>query len=396
MRGELRMNEYPLMSNNINQDDIEVLVDFLKNNDHFTNGQKVREFEKQWSDWLGRKYSVFVNSGSSANYISLCLIKELYGEGEVILSPLGWESDVASVLMAGFKPVFVDVNLDNLSLNVEQVLDSINENTKAVLMTHVLGYDGMSDEVAKVCKEKKIVLLEDTCESHGATHDGQKCGTFGDISNFSFYYAHHMSTIEGGMICTDSEEIYNYARMFRSHGMLRESDNLVYRRSIEEENPDLHPEFIFTVPGFNMRSTELNAVIGINQLKRLDSNIEKRTHNYNLFIKLIDSKYYYADFRNEGSSNYAFVLMPRKEFTERYEDIVNCLKNNSIEFRRGTAGGGNLAMQPFVKKRVKDIDYGKLKNVDFIHKYGFYIGNYPDLGEEKIANLCTALNGVFR
>lgn len=389
------MLNIPLMSDNIDRSDIECLIAFLQESNRFTNGPKVREFEAAWSEWLGVKYSVFVNSGSSANFITLAAVREMYGEGEVIVSPLGWSSDISAIFAAGLKPVFVDVNLDNLALNADKVAEAITEKTRAVILTHVLGYDGMTEQIQELCTDKNIVFIEDVCESHGATHHGRKCGTFGNVSNFSFYYAHHMSTIEGGMVCTDEPAIYDMARMFRSHGMLRESDDPAYRGRIEKENPRLHPEFIFTVPGYNMRSTELNAVIGLNQLKRLDRSIALRRENYDLFIQNLDSKYFFTDFKHEGSSNYAFVLLPRKEYSVFHEKIVEKLTEENVEFRRGTAGGGNLARQPYVKKRMDAIDYEGLKTVDYIHDFGFYLGNYPALPAEKILGLCEVLNHIF-
>ena len=388
------MLNIPLMSNNISHSDIEILIDFLRNNDRFTNGPKVREFEKAWSDWIGMKYSVFVNSGSSANFITLAAIRELYGSGDVIVSPLGWSSDLASILAAGMNPVVVDVELSDLAMREEEVLSKINDNTKAILLTHVLGYDGMKDRIQSICREKGIILVEDVCESHGATHNGKKCGTFGTISNFSFYYAHHMSTIEGGMICTDDREIYRMLRMFRSHGMLRECDDPDYMDTMSKKYEDIYPEFIFMVPGYNMRSTELNAVIGLNQLKRLDENVKRRRENYDLFLSGLNKEKYYTDFKHDGNSNYAFVILLRKKYKYLYEHVVGMLKEENVEFRRGTAGGGNLTRQPFLKKVLAGIDPADFVNVDYIHHYGLYTGNYPDLPKEKIMTLTQLLNDV--
>lgn len=388
------MLNIPLMSNNINQSDIDALIQFLQTSDRFTNGPKVREFEDAWAKWLGVKHSLFVNSGSSANYMTLAGVREIYGIGEVILSPIGWSSDISAVIAAGMKPVFVDVNLKNFAMKEEDVIAKITDDTKAVLLTHVLGYNGMTQKLRDICAEKNIVLIEDVCESHGAVFGGRKLGTIGDISNFSFYYAHHMSTIEGGMVCTNDEKFYNTMRMFRSHGMLRECDDKEYIRTIREEHPELHPEFIFMVPGYNMRSTELNAVIGLNQLKRLDYNIICRQKNYQLFIENLDPQIYYTDFDGEGSSNYAFVIMLRDGNAEQFHKVTETLTKENVEFRRGTAGGGNLLRQPFIRKWYPDIDPAAFKNAEYIHQFGIYTGNYPDLEEEKILGLCGVLNHI--
>ena len=221
------------MDNNITQKDTDAVINFIKSNKKriFTQSKKVREFEKKWSKWLGVKYSIFVNSGSSANLLSLLALKILKGKGgEVIVPSLTWISDVSSVIQNGFKPIFVDINLKNLSMNEEHVIKKINHKTKAIFLTHAQGFNGLSKKLLEIIKKKKIVLIEDVCESHGASFGSKKLGTFGLISNFSFYYAHHMSTIEGGMICTNDKKIYELIRMLRSHGLLRESGNKKFEK----------------------------------------------------------------------------------------------------------------------------------------------------------------------
>ncbi|MCR5482423.1 MAG: aminotransferase class V-fold PLP-dependent enzyme [Clostridia bacterium] len=385
------MIDLPLMNNNITNEDVNALIDFLKRDNIFTQNKNVREFEKKWSEWLGVKHSLFVNSGSSANFITMHVLAELYGKGEVILSPMGWSSDVAATMNAGHTPVFADVNKENLSMNDEEILKKITPNTRAVLLTHVLGFDALTDRLCDELKERKIILIEDCCESHGATHNGKKIGTFGAASNFSFYYAHHMSTIEGGMVCTDDEDFYQYARMFRSHGMIRECSE-EYKERFEKESPDTYPEFTFKVPGFNMRSTELNAVIGLSQLKRLDSNNVKRVKNFEKFLDNLDSEKYYTDFNRIGTVNYALILMLRNPDKELYGRVCSLLREEKVEFRRGTAGGGNLTRQEFVRKAFPNINPRDLITAEYINDYGIYLGNYPNLEEKKILELCDKLN----
>lgn len=386
------MLDIPLMSDNIIEDDVNALIDFLKKTDRFTQGPKVCEFEQAWSEWLGVKYSLFVNSGSSANFITMAVLRELYGEGEVIVPPVAWSSDISAVFAAGLTPVFVDVNLNTLAIDEEEVLSHINEKTRAVLLTHVLGFNGLTERLYNELQKRNISLIEDVCESHGATWNEKKCGSFGLVSDFSFYYAHHMSTIEGGMICTNDRRFYEYCRLYRSHGMIRESTDEDFKQKICAENPDLRPEFLFLVPGYNMRSTELNAVIGLSQLKRLDYNIAKRTENFKLFLANLDSSKYYTDFQIEGSSNYAFVILLRRPDKEQFQKLTKLLRQNNVEFRRGTAGGGNLSRQPFVQKRLKNCNPVILKNTEYIHQYGIYTGNYPDLSKKKIMEFCHLLN----
>lgn len=385
------MIDLPLMNNNITREDISALIDFLQTSDIFTQSKKVREFEDAWSHWLGVKHTLFVNSGSSANFITMHVLTELYGKGEVIVAPLGWSSTVASVINAGHTPVFADVNMENLSMNDEAILSKLTPRTKAVFLTHVLGFDAITDRLLGELKARGILLFEDCCESHGATHCGKKIGTFGRASNFSFYYAHHMSTIEGGVVCTDDEEFYQFARMFRSHGMIRECSD-EYKAKMEAESPETYPEFTFRVPGFNMRSTELNAVIGLNQIKRLDANNEKRKENFALFLDKLDSEKYFTDFATDGSVNYALILIVKNGDKALYNRVCDMLRAEKVEFRRGTAGGGNLARQTFIRKAVPKVNPKELKNAEYIHEFGLYFGNYPGLETEKISLLCEKLN----
>ena len=388
------MLNLPLMSNNIVKVDVDVLIEFLKNTDIFTQNKHVREFEQKWSEWLGVKYSVFVNSGSSANFMTMAGIAELYGPGEVIVPTITWVSDISSVLAAGHTPVFVDADLSNFAMLEEQVINSITPNTKAVFLTHVLGLNGLSEKLQQILREKNILLIEDVCESHGTMIGDKKAGSLGFASNFSFYYAHHMSTIEGGMVCTNDERFYQMMRMYRSHGMLRENTNDAYKNEMQAKYPDLNPEFIFMVPGYNMRSTELNAVIGLNQLKRLDKNISKRRENFELFLKKLDSARYFTDFNAEGNSNYAMIVLLREKDPELFKRLTARLREEKVEFRRGTAGGGNQARQPFLRNRMPELNPESYHNADHIHFYGLYTGNFPDLEKEKIEALCNILNAV--
>ena len=282
------MNNFnlPLMDDNITKDDIQSLINFLsqEKTPKLTNGPKVLEFEKRWSEWLGVKYSLMLNSGASANELTLLALNYIYGYGEVILPPLTWISDVSAVLFSGMKPVFCDINLKNLSFDSDQLKSLINENTKAIFLTHVLGINGLTDELLEICNEKNILLIEDVCESHGTTFKGKKVGSFGFVSNFSFYFAHHMSTIEGGMICTNDEYFYQICRALRSHGMVREMTDNDLKEKIILENPELNSDFIFLRPSHNFRSTEINAVLGLSQIDRLDTNNEIRKSNFNYFI----------------------------------------------------------------------------------------------------------------
>ena len=384
---------WPLMKNNISRGDLDTVIRFLSQDDPMlTQSNQVEAFEKDWSDWLGTKYSVFVNSGSSANLITISALKEVSGLGEIIVPTLTWVSDIASVIQCGFEPIFVDINPKTLGMIDRQVIEKIGQNTKAVFLTHVLGYNALTPLLMDELQLQNIPLIEDVCESYGATFNGQKLGNFGLMSNFSFYYAHHMSTIEGGMVSTNDENLYEILRMFRSHGMVREakSDNL--KLDFCDKYPDLHPEFIFAFPAYNLRSTEINAIFGRSQLKRLDENNTIRKKNLRLFLDNLDSGKYFTDFEVEGSCNYALTLVLKEPDNKLCRRVMKTLTGKGVEFRRGTAGGGNQLRQPYLKSIMGEEDITLYPNVDHIHFYGFYIGNYPELEREKILKLCGILN----
>ena len=390
--------KWPLINDNITTLDRKVLSDFVLSNERLTNGKKVIEFENTWSKWLGTKRSVMVNSGTSGNYISIAIVKELLGIGEVIVPPLGWVSDISSVTQLGMTPVFVDISMDNLSITSENIKNAITDKTKAIVLVHCLGFNAINEEIIKIAKEKNILLIEDCCEAHGATFNGRKVGTFGDISIFSFYFGHHITTIEGGMISMNDEKIYELSKLFRSHGMTREVSTET-QENYKNKYPNLNPLFTFAVAGFNMRSTELNAVLGIEQIKRIDDNVTKRRHNFNVWLNNLDKNKFVVDFDLEGNSNFALPLIMKPNYIDRlsinddFSGVCDILNLNGIEYRLGTSGGGNQSLQPYLEKFDFRI-VGELTNVNYIHSNSLYIGNHTDLTDEQIINLCKMLNNV--
>ncbi len=390
--------KWPLINDNITISDRKVLSDFILSNKRLTNGKKVIEFESIWSKWLGTKRSVMVNSGTSGNYISIAIVKELLGIGEVIVPPLGWVSDISSVTQLGMTPVFVDVSMDNLSITSENIKNAITDKTKAIVLVHCLGFNAINEEIIKISKEKNILLIEDCCEAHGATFNGQKVGTFGDISIFSFYFGHHITTVEGGMISMNDEKIYELSKLFRSHGMTREVSNET-QEEYKNKYPNLNPLFTFAVAGFNMRSTELNAVLGIEQMNRIDSNVEKRRHNFKLWLDNLDKNKFILEFDLEGNSNFALPLIMKPNYVDRlpinddFSGVCDVLNLNGVEYRLGTSGGGNQSLQPYLEKYEYRV-VGELTNVNYVHSNSLYIGNHTDLNDEQIINLCKMLNNV--
>ena len=388
--------KFPLMRNNIAREDLDAVIRHLQQDDPIlTNGPQCLAFEQEWSNWLGVKHSVFVNAGASANLLSMAVLKIRHPDGgEVIVPPLAWVSDVATVLQNGFTPVFADIDRRSLAMDTEAILSKITERTRAVFLTHVQGFDGLTDRLLDELKRRNIPLIEDVCESHGATHNGQRLGSFGWMSNFSFYYAHHMSTIEGGMVCTNDTRVYQELRMLRSHGMVRECTDADLRATYRAEHPDLNPDFIFAFPAHNVRNTEIGAIMGRSQLKRLNANVAKRSANLRRFLDRIDPRRYQTDFVLEGSSNYAFNLILNEADDEFVARLMQHMRDAGVEFRRGSAGGGNQVRQPYLRGIVPENHHLAFPNTDHVHFYGFYIGNFPDLRDDEIDAICAIVNGV--
>jgi len=387
--------DWPLMRNNVTREDLDGLISFLQQDDPLlTQSAQVAAFEAEWSRWLGVRHSVMVNSGSSANLITMAALRERSGPGEVIVPALTWVSDIASVLQAGLTPVFVDIDLRTLGMQAEAAIARLTDRTRAVFLTHILGYNALEPDLLDALRRRGIPLIEDVCESHGATFQGRKLGSLGLASNFSFYYAHHLSTVEGGMVCTDDGELYQTLRMLRAHGLVREASDTALRQRYHGEYPDLNPDFIFSLPAYNVRSTEINAVLGRSQLRRLDANNERRRQNLARFLGSLDSRRYYTEFDQEGSCNYALTLLLRHPDQDRCARLMSVLKAANVEFRRGMSGGGNQLRQPYLRRLLGNDAWRDFPNAEHVHFFGFYIGNYPDLEAAQIDTLTDLLNSL--
>ena len=383
---------HPLMNEAVSDDHFSDLISFLKSRPRLTAGAKVKEFEEAWSKWLGVKYSVFVNSGSSANILTWRALKTRAGDKtEVIVPPLTWVSDIAALVYAGFTPKFVDINLSNLALNEELIEQSITNKTYGIFLTHVLGFNGLTKNIINLSKEYNLEIIEDCCESHGAKYNDQHVGTFGLASNFSFYFAHHLTTIEGGMISTNDKQLYHQLKRMRGHGMLRESGDEKYNAIQIAKHSDLHSEFIFPELGYNFRSSEINAVLGLSQLKDLDNFINERKRNFEYFTSRLNDNFY-KSFQFSGQSNYAFIIILKNPDKAFFKKLTNKLSKYNIEYRRGLSGGGNQLRQPYLSDIEWSID--DFFNIEHIHKYSLYIGNYPGIEQSKLDNIVEIINST--
>ncbi|PIR73559.1 MAG: CDP-4-keto-6-deoxy-D-glucose-3-dehydrase [Candidatus Moranbacteria bacterium CG10_big_fil_rev_8_21_14_0_10_35_21] len=381
---------WKLQEDILKQNDFKNLTNFIKTTKRFTQFTKVREFETEFAKWQGCKYCVYVNSGSSANLLLINAWKTLKNwsnQDEIIVPAVTWSTNIAPVIQNNLIPVFVDVNLNDLSFNYEQLENSITPKTKAIFITHLLGFPADINKIKKIIGNRDIIILEDCCESQGAQIGGIKVGNFGDGSAFSFYWGHHMTTVEGGMICTNDENFYKMLLLKRSHGLARELPKK-YHKEIKKLYPDIDFRFLFLTDGFNVRNTELHAVIGLAQLKKIDSFIQARNENYKLFLDICSNYDDLILIKSEGMSAFVFQFIFKNK--KKKEEFQKFIAENGIESRPLISG--NLLRQPFLKKYY---DSTRFKKADFLHTNAFYIGNNQFVNKDRMNLLDSLMKRFF-
>lgn len=363
--------KWNLQENILNDQDIHQLVEFISTTERFTQFEKVKQFEGNFSKWQGCKYSVYVNSGSSANFLLINALKEINNwdiGDEIIVPAVTWPTTFTPIIQMGLKPVFVDINLNDLSFDYEKLAQNITNKTRGVFIVHLLGFPSNIEKIKDITKDNNITLIEDCCESQGAEIKGNKVGNLTTAGTFSFYWGHHMTTVEGGMISTNNFELYKLLLLKRSHGLARELP-VDLHDIYKEKYKDIDFNFLFLTDGFNYRNTELHAAIGISQLKKIDKYIEIRNKNYKRFIAMCEQ--FPDDLLCVNGANYSSFTLPFFfKNTIKKEQFQIVLKNKGIEFRPLISG--NLLRQPFLKKYYKADTFN---NSDYIHNNAFYIGN---------------------
>jgi len=377
-----------LVKDTIDNNDIDRLVDWLKTYPRLTKGMVTLELERKYADWLGTEYSVFCNSGSSANLLMLSAIIEKYNSKKVVVPSVAWATDLAPVMQLGLKPLLCDCNMDDLSVDLNHLEEIFKtESPDALLLVSVLGLVPDMSDIVRLCEKYDVLLLEDTCESMGSRYNGTKLGTFGIMSSFSTFFGHHISTIEGGFVCTDNKELYELLVSLRSHGWARESSvETQFKLQQEWDVTDFDSLYTFYYPGYNVRSTDLQAYIGLTQIDKLNDWGELRESNYESYQELIDNDYWKPKYNmNNFTSNFAYPIIHPKR-----DDIVKNLQDNDIETRPMVCG--SMGTQPFYVKK-----YGRLElsNVTTVDKYGFYVPNHPKLTESEIKFVCQKINEVI-
>jgi CDP-6-deoxy-D-xylo-4-hexulose-3-dehydrase len=381
--------DWPLQKNTIGFQEKLALTKFILTSDRFTNGPKCRELEEQWSQWQGRKYSLFVSSGTTANTLLLDAVRELHfgkrAKLKIFCPAVNWATNISTFKQQGHEIFFYDINYESYSPCYESLkrFKEVGIEPDVVYVTHIMGFANNLKQIKEYWPN--AILLEDCCESHGALNvDGVKVGNEGLGSTFSFYFGHHMTTIEGGMVSTDSEELYNLMRAKRSHGMSRE---MLGQYRIDEENayPDIDPSFLFPTEGYNFRNNELGAVIGQVQLRKLDKFIRIRQNNYyHFYLQMVGHPWIKHLPNPRGNSAMTFPFHCISPETRNH--LVQHLRSVGVETRPFLVG--NLLRQPFMKDYKKSL---YLPNSEEIHTHAFYIGNNHFITEEQISRLFKEL-----
>lgn len=369
----------------------ESLTKFIMKSPILSFSKQCERFEKKFAAYQGRKEAVFVNSGSSANLAmlqALINIGQLKAGDSVGFSALTWSTNTMPLIQLGLRPVPIDVELDTLNVSLrllKQATRSRTRQLKALFLTNLLGFCDDIDAIQRYCKEAGIVLIEDNCESLGSEYQGKKLGNYGLASSFSFYVGHHMSTIEGGMVCTDDEDFATMLRLVRAHGWDR---NLAYKhrrkiRSKFQVNSSFYSRYTFYDLGYNLRPTEIAGFLGNNQLKHVPTIIKRRQENFARIASALYSKtdrYYPVRYDHmDFLSNFAVPVIC-KSVALRDELVKKCA--NKIEIR--PIVGGDMTQQPFFGKYVKNYREKTATNSKLIHQQGLYFGNNPDMTAAEI------------
>jgi len=381
------MDKITLVKDTIDNKDINRLVDWLKTYPKLTKGPVTLELEEKYSDWLGRKYSVFCNSGSSANLLMLSTLQQgkYLKNNKVVVPSVAWATDLAPVMQLGLEPILCDSNKRDLSvdlIHLEEIFKK--ESPSAIIFVSVLGLVPEMNQIVNLCEKYDVILLEDTCESMGSKYRDKKLGTFGKMSSFSTFFGHHISTIEGGFVSTDDKDLYDILVSIRSHGWDRDLDT---EKQIElQQDWDVstfNSLYTFYYQGFNVRATDLQAYIGLTQIDKLDDWGIRREYNYLIYQELVKNNYWKpVDELNDFTSNFAYpVIHPNRD------KIVEKLEANGVDVRPMICG--SMGTQPFYVK-----EYGRLElpNVKEIDEYGFYVPNNPHLTDNEIVYISDIIN----
>jgi len=378
--------KFPLAKETINSEDIDALCDWLKSYPRLTKGELTWQVEEKWAEFIGTKHAVFNNSGSSANLLMVATALQAgrIPNKKIVVPSVGWVTTISPAMQLGLTPIMVGADKDTYGIDLDQLEEVCKkEAPDAVIFVQVLGVPHYKERLLQLKEKYGFCLLEDACAALGAEYsDGTKVGTVGDMSSFSFYFGHQLSTIEGGMVNTNDPELYNMLMMLRSHGWGKDLNEAKYDELIKKYNiDDFHKPFTFFVPGYNLRSTDLQAFLGIRQIEKAAWATQRRYENHLEYAKNLEGWVHFQDWREHKPVSISFGALAGDGWLRKR--IVNNLVENGVETRIFSAG--NLGLHPFWAEK-----YGEFSDFvsNQIHSQGFFLPNYPELTNEEIKFIC--------
>ena len=390
------MSNYPLATSTWDNKELQAIQSVI-DSDNYTMGNSVKQFEKDFTKFINRKYCVMVGSGSAANLIATAALfytkNPLLKRGdEVIVPAVSWSTTYFPLQQYGLRLKFVDIDLFTLNYDLGALESAITEKTKMIMVVNVLGNPNNFDVIDNFIRDKNIFILEDNCESMGAEYNGRQTGTFGIMGTFSTFFSHHMATMEGGFVTTDDEELYHILLSLREHGWTR---NLPQQNHVSNKDDDWFEEsFRFVLPGYNVRPVEMSGAIGIEQLKKLPSFLKQRRENAKLFVELFkDNPDFIIQKDIDNSSWFGFSLIIKTGSSLKRKDVINKLQENKIDCRPIVTG--NFTRNDVMKYFDYEI-HKELKSANYLHENGFFVGNSHICLENELKILLSILSNVVQ
>ena len=383
---------YPLAFSTWGKEEVDAIQKVIST-DMYTMGKHVKQFEQEFAKQFGSKNAVMVNSGSSANLLMLSLLKWKYKlKGDIIVPVVGWATTYFPIVQNGFVINFVDVDPNTWNIDVKKIEEAITPNTCAIMPVNLLGNSCEYAKIIELCREHNLLLIEDNCESMGAKYHDSYTGTLGLAGSFSFFFSHHIQTMEGGMVLCKNKDDADYMRSMRAHGWVRDlpDNSSLYQKT----GNAFDDNFIFATPGYNVRPLEMSGAIGTEQLKKWDSIMEPRLANKKLFISLFKDKPWCRIQKEVGTSSwFTFGMVLDGELKGRRAEVINALSKAEIQNR--PLASRNFLKQP-VMRDLKYITNGKYEAADDIHDNGFFVGNGSQDITEGINKLYEVISSFVK
>ena len=386
------MKHYSLTDDTWDQSEIDA-INRVVSSGKFTMGEEVKAFEREFAKFFGVKYAIMSNSGSSANLLaiaSLVLSGRLNPGDQIIVPAVSWSTTYYPVTQYGLILKFVDIDIDTLNFDLEQLEKSITKKTKAIFVVNLLGNPNDFDVIQDLAAKHNLITIEDNCESLGAKYKGKYTGTFGVLGTFSTFYSHHISTMEGGVTVTDDEVLYSIMLSIRAHGWTRNltDENPIYQKSLDP----FYESYNFILPGYNLRPLEIEAAIGLEQIKKIDNIVNRRRENATYFLNQLKSIPWLKTQKEIGESSwFGFSLILNTDSNLKRSEVLKALKDNNIDVRPIVAG--NFTRNPVIKYLPHEI-FEDLRNADHAHDFGYFVGNHSRDNRNHIDNLVSVLKNL--